>query len=125
VLTDAADPVTLGRVAGLAGHQTEAAIAEAVGSGLLAEDRRGRVAFRHALAASAVYDRASAADRAAAHCAAAEALENARPGQVGRLAHHFRAGGDTARWCVYAEQAVDLALASGDHLTAVTFLHDG
>ena len=41
-----------------------------------------------------------------------------------RLARHFREAGETARWSRYAEQAADLALASGDETTAAVLLRD-
>ena len=47
-----------------------------------------------------------------------------RPPPVARLAYHFRQAGDAARWRHRAEQAADLALASGDHQAAVAFLHE-
>ncbi|MGW3246116.1 ATP-binding protein [Streptomyces sp. NPDC001070] len=133
VLGDPADERMLGAVAGLAGAGSaaiepvvEAAVAGALHSGLLAEDDSGpgRMVHRHALAARAVYDRASRAERRAAHRRAAALLETARPRPVERLVHHFREAGETARWCEYAEQAADVALASGDHLTAMTLLHE-
>jgi DNA-binding CsgD family transcriptional regulator len=103
----------------------ESAVSDAVRSGLLVEDGSGpgRIAFRHVLAARAVYDRASPSERRAAHRRAAALLETARPRPIGRLAHHFREAGETARWCEYTEQAADVALVSGDHLSAVTLLH--
>ncbi|MET8327336.1 AAA family ATPase [Streptomyces sp. NPDC005181] len=104
----------------------ESAVSDAVRSGLLVEDGSGsgRIAFRHTLAARTVYDRASASERRAAHRRAAALLETARPRPVGRLARHFRQAGEVARWCEYAEQAADIALASGDHVTALAFLHE-
>ncbi|WP_377273099.1 AAA family ATPase [Peterkaempfera sp. SMS 1(5)a] len=132
VLGDPADERTLGAVGGLAGAESSvlapvvaAAVSSALLSGLLVEDASGpgRIAFRHALAARAVYDRVPPAERRAAHRRAAALLETARPRRIGRLAHHFREAGETARWCEYTEQAADVALASGDHLTAVTLLH--
>lgn len=101
-------------------------MAEAVRIGLLVEEvaGTGRVAFRHALAAQAVYDGARSADRRAAHRRAAALLESVRPRPIGKLAHHFRQAGSTARWCAYTEQAADVALVSGDHLSAVTLLHE-
>jgi DNA-binding CsgD family transcriptional regulator len=133
VLGDPADERTLGAVSGLAGAESsvadpvvEAAVSAAVCSGLLVEDRSGtgRIAFRHALAARAVYDRTSPPERRAAHRRAAAWLETVRPRPIGRLAHHFREAGETARWCEYTEQAADVAVASGDHRTAVTLLHE-
>ncbi|MGI5518357.1 ATP-binding protein [Streptomyces sp. CA-106131] len=121
-----AGSVTTSAMGSAVGSVVESAVADAMNSGLLVEDGSGsgRLAFRHALAAKAVYDRAPVCERRAAHRRAAALLETVRPRPAGRLAHHFRQAGEIARWCQYAEQAADVALASGDHLTAVTFLHD-
>lgn len=133
VLGDPADERTLGAVGGLsAGGDSEfdplieAAVTDALRIGLLVEEGagQGRFAFRHALAAQAVYGQASPVERRAAHRRAAALLETARPRPVGRLAHHFREAGEPVRWSEYTEQAADVALASGDHLTAVTLLHE-
>jgi DNA-binding NarL/FixJ family response regulator len=109
----------------LAASPAESAIGAALDSGLLVEigSRPSRIAFRHVLAAKAVYSRASAAERRAAHRRAAAALETTRPQPLARLAHHYREAGDIDRWRRYAEQAADVAKDSGDHHTAVTFLH--
>ena len=133
VLDEPADERTIGVVSGLAGRArraaspvAESAVAEAVRSGLIVGDGSGsgRVAFRHSLAARAVYDQASVPQRRAAHRRAAALLETVRPRPVARLAHHFRQAGDIARWCQYAEQAADVALASGDHRSALSLLHE-
>jgi DNA-binding CsgD family transcriptional regulator len=142
VLAEPADEETLGLVSGLvtgpasgpagdertepAAGRTELAVAEAVASGLLVEERSrpGRVVFRHSLAARAVYDQAPAAERRAAHRRAAALLETVRPRPVGLLAHHFRQAGQIPRWREYAEQATDVALASGDHGRALALLHE-
>ena len=132
VLAEPADERALGLVSGLGDSGldgaaiAEAAIAEALGSGLLVEDRSGpgRVAFRHSLAARAVYDQALVPERRAAHRRAAALLETVRPRPVGRLAHHFRQAGEISRWREYAGQAADVALASGDHHRALSLLHE-
>ncbi|MGW3160846.1 helix-turn-helix transcriptional regulator [Streptomyces sp. NPDC001089] len=131
VLGYPADEQLLGRVGGLADDAdpapaAEAAVAQAVRIGLLTESagHSGRVGFRHALAAQAVYDGARPADRKAAHRRAAAVLEAVRPQPIAKLAHHFRLAGDIARWCVYTERAADVALVSGDHRAALTLLHD-
>ncbi|MEU1203638.1 AAA family ATPase [Streptomyces sp. NPDC005813] len=124
-LADPAGPALVpGRRAAVA--RVESAVGEAVRSGLLVEDGsgRGRVAFRHTLAARTVYDAAPASERHAAHGRAAALLEEARPRPVGRLAHHFRRAGEIERWCRYAGQAADIALASGDHVSALALLHE-
>ncbi|MGW1549161.1 ATP-binding protein, partial [Streptomyces sp. NPDC002346] len=101
-----------------------AGLAEAVGSGLLTEDQRGLVSYRHKLACRAVYEAIPVPQRRAMHLRAAHVLEDTTPSPVAQLARHFREAGDTTAWCRYAEQSADLALASGDDATAVTLLHD-
>ncbi|BBA96727.1 putative LuxR family transcriptional regulator [Actinacidiphila reveromycinica] len=133
VLTDPVDERTLAAVTGLPVGRWPAALRASLGSGLLGETTarpggglpagRTGIAFRHVLAARAVYDRAAAHERAAAHRRAGEALETAVPPPVGRLAHHFREAGLTRRWFAYARQAALLALSSGDHRTAAGLLH--
>ncbi|WP_369226599.1 AAA family ATPase [Streptomyces sp. R39] len=123
VLTDPADDSALTAVSALPEARAAEGLREALGSGLLSEDRSGRAAFRHVLAAKVVYDTAPAAARRHAHRRAAEWLEAQGRRPVGRLARHFREAGETGRWRRYAEEAADLALASGDHLSAVTSLH--
>ncbi|MFI1096095.1 ATP-binding protein [Streptomyces sp. NPDC020917] len=115
----------------LAGHAPAAplsaaaeAVAEAVRSGLLAEDATGRIAFRHILAARAVYDQARPDERRTFHARAAALLEGAHPLPVGRLAHHLRQAGEIGGWSRYAQRAADLAIASGDHDRAATLLLD-
>ncbi|MEU0785755.1 AAA family ATPase [Streptomyces sp. NPDC006173] len=133
VLGDPSDERTLGAVSGLSASEgsvtdpvVEAAVSDGIRSGLLVESGSGpgRIAFRHALAARAVADRAAPSERRAAHRRAAAWLETVRPRPIDRLAHHFWESGETARWCEYTEQAADVALVSGDHLTAVTLLHE-
>ncbi|MET8965161.1 AAA family ATPase [Streptomyces sp. NPDC004074] len=123
VLSDPVEDTVLASVAGLPEQRAAAGLEEALSSSLLTEDASGRVAFRHRLAARAVYDRVAAAARRRAHRRAAQVLAEEACPPVDRLARHFREAGDTVRWRRYAEQAADLALASGDHLAAVTSLH--
>ncbi|MGW9116861.1 AAA family ATPase [Streptomyces sp. NPDC055663] len=101
-----------------------AGLAEAVGSGLLREDQRGLVSYRHKLACRALYEAIPVPQRRAIHLRAAHVLEDTSPSPVAQLARHFREAGDTAAWCRYTEQSADLALASGDDATAVALLHD-
>jgi DNA-binding CsgD family transcriptional regulator len=123
VLVDAEDEAALIDVSGLSPDEAGPALHEAFRSGLIAEDGAGRIAFRHVLAAKAVYDRAAGPERRAAHRRAAAVLETARLAPVARLAYHYRQARDITQWCRYAEQAADLALASGDHPTAIGLLH--
>ena len=124
VLSEPADPATLRAVSGLPAARSRAAVDEAVRSGLLGEDGRGGVAFRHILASRAVYDGLAAPDRRALHRRAGLVLESVSPPPLARLARHFRAAGETEHWWRYGEQAADLALASGDHPTSVALLHE-
>ncbi|WP_329347553.1 AAA family ATPase [Streptomyces sp. NBC_01261] len=122
-----AEPVglpVLATLSGLPHNVVSRAVDAAVRGGLLGEDRVGRVSFRHALAARAVYDMTPAPDRRALHREAGRSLQAMTPQPVARLAHHYREAGDTGQWRQYAERTADLALASGDHRTAVGLLHE-
>jgi DNA-binding NarL/FixJ family response regulator len=124
VLAAPADETTLAAVAGLPDGRTRAALTQALECGLLAEDGRLLVSFRHALACQAIYEATAAPDRRVMHRRCGEALENVLPLPLPRLARHFREAGQTARWCRYGEQAADTALASGDGVTASDLLYD-
>jgi DNA-binding CsgD family transcriptional regulator/tetratricopeptide (TPR) repeat protein len=124
VLAEPATEQVLAAVAGMDAERARAGLSEALGSGLLAEDARGLVSFRHALAARAVYEAIPGPDRRAAHRRAGQALAGQLPPPVAALARHFREGGDTTLWLRYGEQAADLAVAAGDEATAAVLLHD-
>jgi len=124
VLAAQADEVTLAAISALPAGQAHGGLVEALRSGLLREDARGLLVFRHALAGQAVYDAIPGPDRRVLHLRAGHALEGRSPPPTARLAWHFREAGETGRWSLYAEQAVDLALASGDEATAVGLLCD-
>ncbi|MBK3579468.1 AAA family ATPase [Streptomyces sp. MBT65] len=124
VLAEPVGPAVLATVSGLPDNVAGGAVDAAVRSGLLGEDRAGRVSFRHALAARAVYDMTPAPDRRVLHLGAGRSLRAMTPQPVARLAHHYREAGDTGQWREYAERTADLALASGDHRTAVGLLHE-
>ncbi|WOX15281.1 helix-turn-helix transcriptional regulator [Streptomyces sp. N50] len=124
VLAEPVGSAVLATVSGLPNNVVGEAVDAAVRSGLLGEDRAGRVRFRHALAARAVYDMTPAPDRRALHREAGRALWAVTPQPVARLAHHYREAGDIGQWRQYAERTADLALASGDHRTAVGLLHE-
>ena len=124
VLSEPASLATIREVSGLPAGQARAAVDDTVRSGLLGEDDRGAIAFRHVLASRAVYDGLAAPDLRALHRRAGLVLEAVQPPPLARLARHFRAAGDTDRWWRYGEQAADLALASGDHATSVALLHE-
>jgi DNA-binding CsgD family transcriptional regulator/tetratricopeptide (TPR) repeat protein len=124
VLADPVSEATLGIMAGLPAERTRTGLREALGCGLLAEDDRGLVSFRHALASRAVYEAMPAPDRRALHQWAGSALEGRAPRSAARLARHFREAAVPGKWARYAEQAADLALVSGDEATAGALLHD-
>lgn len=122
VLADAAQPAALLAVAGLPPENT--GWVTTLDSGLLTESPTGLLEFRHALAARAVYEAVPAGERRGLHRRAAEYLEALPSAPAAALARHFRAAGDTQRWCRYTEQAAGMALAAGDDVSSVTLLHD-
>jgi len=130
-----ADPTAEELVLALMGSVPEKAtqlqgLADAVVSGLVTEDSSGLVSFRHMVSRLAVYEAIPAPQRRDLHGRAGAVLEAAARHQgagsssAGVLARHFREAGHTTEWRRYAEQAADLAIASGDDATAVTVLHD-
>ncbi|WP_089006297.1 ATP-binding protein [Micromonospora viridifaciens] len=104
-----------GRISGLA---------EAVASGLLAEDAAGMVSFRHMLACLAIYEAIPMPERRAMHLRASRALADASPAPLAQLTRHAKEGGDAKAWGAYAELSADRALESGDGSTALVVLHD-
>lgn len=124
VLASPADHAVLATVCGLAAGPVHEGLSAALGTGLLHADERGRVSFRHVLAARACYDTMLAPDRRAMHLRAGQALRAATATPPAQLARHFREAGETVTWCEYAEQAASLAVASGDEATAMELLDD-
>ena len=118
----------LAPVTGLPPGRLRAGLCEALGCGLLTEvilpNGSALVSFRHVLASRAVYESIPSPRRRMLHLRAGQALEGSFPPPVARLASHFRAVGDTGKWCRYAEQAADTALAAGDEATADDLLFD-
>jgi DNA-binding CsgD family transcriptional regulator/tetratricopeptide (TPR) repeat protein len=123
-LSDPAAEQVLCEVAGLADSRAGAALTEVLRCGLLAEDRHGAVSFRHGLAAQAVYQAISPPERRQLHLRAGQALEGRPSPPIAQLTRHFREAKDVSKWCYYAERAADLALATGDEVTASTLLQD-
>jgi DNA-binding CsgD family transcriptional regulator/tetratricopeptide (TPR) repeat protein len=122
-----AEPTTvpaLTAVTELATQPAQAGMTDALASGMLAEDRGGRLKFRHALAGRAVYDAIPVSERAVLHLRAATILEAAGTAEPATLARHFREAGDTRAWAFRAEQAADAALASADESSAARLLHE-
>ena len=124
VLASPADEAMLRAVAGQAAGQLGPALGEVLRCGLLAEDARGMVSFRHLLAAQAVYEAIAVPERRVLHRRAGHALERRSPQPIEQLARHYREAGQPGKWCRYAEQTADLALAAGDQATASTLLLD-
>ncbi|ROO59345.1 regulatory LuxR family protein [Micromonospora sp. Llam0] len=129
VLGEPADEATLAATAGLLTRACRAGLTEAATAGLLDSDERdhpggGRWRFRHALAATAVYEAIVHPDRRTLHLRAGQAVEGMGPPPVAQLARHFREAGDVARWARYAEAAADRMIASGDHTTAAVTLDE-
>ena len=124
VLTDPAGEQSLIGVAGLSAGQARAGLTGALGSGMLHDDERGLVLFRHVLACRAVYEAIPASERRRIHLRAARVLKGLAPLPVAQLARHFREAGESREWRRYAEQAADLALAVGDESAAAGLLHD-
>jgi DNA-binding CsgD family transcriptional regulator len=124
VLADATDEATLTAVSGLPADRVRAGLAAALETRLLQENERGELGFRHLLNRRAIYEAIPAPQRRAMHGRAGRAMENKTPVPLTRLVRHFREAGETDLWCRYAEQAVDLALASGNEVSACTLLHD-
>lgn len=123
VLSGPADYTTLLAVTGLPQERFAAQAAEALGSGLLREDRSGQWSFRHPLASYAVYDAIPAGDRRAMHLRAGRDMEQWPVPPVAQLARHFRLAGDAPAACRYTEEAADLCIQSGDVATSALLIH--
>jgi DNA-binding CsgD family transcriptional regulator len=117
-------PALVAEVAGMPLEEAGSGLVEALAGGLLHEDRDARAGFRHVLAARSVYHALGATERGRLHRRAGDALEREPVRRVAELARHFREAGDRERWAVYAEQAADHAISSGDPRTAFGLLLD-
>ncbi|WP_239676976.1 helix-turn-helix transcriptional regulator [Natronosporangium hydrolyticum] len=113
----AADPVSPA-----SSEPMSAAISEAVASGLLREDERLRLTFRHAFMSQVVYEAIPGAERRRLHRLAGEQLERLDPPPVVALTRHFREANQVEKWSHFAEQAAERAVAGGDHTTATALL---
>jgi DNA-binding CsgD family transcriptional regulator len=124
VLAEPATDATLAAVTGFSAERLRAGLAGTLACGLLEENARGLVSFRHVLATRAVYEAIPGPGRRAFHERAGSALESQSPPPLAALARHFREAGDTSKWSRYAEQAADAALAAGGETTAAGLLAD-
>jgi DNA-binding CsgD family transcriptional regulator len=123
LLTPAAQPVLLAMVDGIEADGATGALSDAIGSGLLVEEGE-TLAFRHMLAAQAVYENLTGPRRRMLHGRAAEALESLRPVPLGQVAHHAQQAGRLAEWAAKAEAAADQAAALGHDTEAARLLED-
>jgi predicted ATPase len=86
VLADPADEAMICAVAGLDAERARVGLCETIEVGLLEEDPRGLVSFRHALACRAVYEAIPAPRRRSLHLRAGTALEGLTAPPVAKLA---------------------------------------
>lgn len=121
--TNADEPV-LARLTGMDEVACGDALAEALAPALLVEAGDGRYGFRHALARQTVEAGIPAPLRRRLHLRAARILEQGGDRPLARLAHHYRAAGETAKWVRYAEAAADRAISLNDHAAAYALLRD-
>ena len=124
VLGEPADGLVAVRIVGLSDEEARVGLTEAVACGLLREDEKGQVSFRHVLTRRAVYEAIPTVERRRLHLCAGRLFETLQPVPVLQLTRHFRAANESQRWARYAEQAADSAVASGDHGSATVLLND-
>lgn len=98
-------------------------VEEALSSGLLVE-RDERIAWRHVLAAQAVYEALLRLRKTDLHARSAAALEGLDPVPLGLVAHHLRHAGRLRAWVQAAERAADRAIELGHDDEAVRYLED-
>lgn len=111
-----------GAGAGAGAGDRSAGLAEAVGSGLLTDDR-DLLGFRHLLAAQAVYQGLPGVRRRALHTWAASRLTaELHPVPLGQVVHHLWRAGDLAAWSASAIAAADQAVRLGHDQEAVRLL---
>ena len=110
-------------VAGLPRDHMVTGLDELLVAGLLAE-RDGKVAFRHVLAAQAVYGGIQLGRRQDLHARAANAVQSVEPEPLGQRAHHLRQAGLLHEWVDVAVRAAEQAAALGDDAEAVRILED-
>jgi DNA-binding CsgD family transcriptional regulator len=112
VAGDAASPAVLGRVGGTAEEELDAALRRLCETGLVLEERTGTdLVYRaaHPLVAEVAYGELPETRRRRLHAGVAAALEELRPGDPQRLAHHYRG----AAWEADPGRALDVLVAAG------------
>lgn len=97
------------------------AVEQAIDCGLLVEDG-DTLAFRHVLAAEAVYENLSGPRRRMLHARSAAALRRMSPAPLGRIAYHLGHADDPRAWVAAADAAADQAIALGHEDEAVHLL---
>ncbi|GAA4079178.1 helix-turn-helix transcriptional regulator [Nonomuraea soli] len=112
-----------GALAGVADVSGAEALDEALDSGLLIE-QGSLVAFRHVLAAEAVYEGVPMGRRQALHAAAAAATRGLRPVPLGQVAHHLRHAGRPEEWVAAAVAAAEHATGLGNDAEAARLLEE-
>jgi DNA-binding NarL/FixJ family response regulator len=123
VIAERASEDFIGSVAELSPARTAKAITQALRAAVLEESGHGSYAFRHALAAQAVYDDIPGPERRRLHKRAAEALESEpAPRPLEQLAHHYHEADRPRESARYAEAAADAASAAGDDRAAARLL---
>ncbi|MEV0589898.1 helix-turn-helix transcriptional regulator [Nonomuraea cavernae] len=113
----------LAQVSELPKADTVAGVDELLVSGLLAE-QAGSVAFRHVLAAQAVYGGIPLGRRQELHARATLAVRAVEPVPLGQEAHHLRQAGRLTDWVEAADRAAEQASQLGDDAEAVRILED-
>ncbi len=112
VAGDAASPAVLGRVGGTAEEGLDAALRRLRETGLVIEERTGTdLVYRaaHPLVAEVAYGELQEIRRRRLHAGVAAALEELRPGDPQRLAHHYRG----AAWEADPGRSLDVLVAAG------------
>lgn len=122
VLSVPAGVELLREVAGLTERRCHAALASALGNGVLYEIDDCSYGYRHSLARQAVYDTLPGYERRRLHARALRALEQCVPRPVVQMADHSHRAGDAALALRYGEEAADLAARVGDVSTTTHLL---
>lgn len=116
VLAESAEPELVAGVAGMDPGRVDAALAAAVGRGLVREQSVGGVvAFRHELARLALYQAIPGPRRRRLHARAARELtRTGRAALLVRAVEHHRRAGDARGWAASAEVAARICAQAGD-----------